>query len=352
VPNSYRCPACRKRLRAERLVLEDASGIFRCPSCGATVTERPAPGSRAIGRVREWLARRDAARPERASAGGRLRDSLAFWLFGFNCCLSLYVCFLAANLSAAALIAGCSYRPIGWPRDGLVAAVILFGIVYFLLTTPVFILLMRRTPRSAVTVFVLVLLAAIPFVPLHIAVVQPYLAARLHLDNWPRDVALVDFRACASEFEHQEFRQRLIASGTIAIEIENRTPYLLEEAVYTVRTGRDTGFWGHNTEYRFVIRDVPAGQRRRFEARAYLGAIVFMAGGGRASSSTPVEAVAKILWDGVRFDRRVEPVLTSVPGASNRLIDDCPGFERPDLPWFRAPWRGPGDAIERMKKRR
>jgi len=261
------------------------------------------------------------------------------------------VCFLAVNLSTAAMIAAYSYRPIGWPRDLTLVAGIVLGAVCFLLAVPVCFLLMRRTPKSVVTVFVLLLLPALPFIPFHIAVAQPYLSARLHLDNWPRDVRLVEFTACATEFEHQERRQRLLARGTIAIEIENRTPHVLEEAVYTVRAGQPTDYWGHNTEYRFVIRDVPAGQRRRFETEAYLGAIVFQSGGGEASPTTQVEAVAEILWDGVRFDTRIEPALAGLPGNTRRLIDDCPGFERPDLPWFRAPWRGPEDAIERMKKK-
>jgi len=125
----------------------------------------------------------------------------------------------------------------------------------------------------------------------------------------------------------------------------------LKEAVYTGRTGRATGFLRHNTEFRFVIHDVAAGQRRRFETHAYFGAIVAMSGGGEGSPSSPVEATAEILWDGVQFDPNVAPALMALPDTSKYLIYDYPGFQRPDLPWFRAPWRGPEDAIQRMKKK-
>ena len=350
MPAAYRCPACRKRLRAGQLVLKGEFETLCCPSCGAEVLRRPPSKSPVVEKLRTWIARSDAAQQEPPTVGSRLRDALVFFLFGFNACLGPYLCLFAANVSAAGLIAVYSYRPIGWPREGLVAAVVVFGIVYALLTAPLFLLLMRRTPKSTLTVFVLLLLAAVPFIPLHIFVAQPWFARHLHLDNWPRDVPLIGFRVCASEFEHQEFRERLLASGTITIEIENRTPYVLDEAVYTVRTGGATGFWGHNTEYRFVIRDVPAGQRRRFETKAFLGAIVAMSGG--SSPSSPVEATAEVRWDGVHFDQNVVPALAALPDVSTHLIDDCPGSQRPWLPWFRPRWRGPEDAIERMKKQR
>ena len=157
------------------------------------------------------------------------------------------------------------YRPIGWIE-------VILGCLWLVISIPLYyvfgfigllVLFIRKRwlqPKShphiliSLGVTVLVILAYFYFIG---RCLWPVLDKHLHLHNWPSDLELTSFKVCTQERE-ANFFHGVTGEGLIEFQLINRSSTPLEEAVFTVKTGRsfvDNGF-------RFILRNLKAGEKR------------------------------------------------------------------------------------------
>jgi hypothetical protein len=320
--HAFRCPGCDRMVPREQLRVH-GDRIF-CPHCDAVII---APHGEPTGHV-------GAAPPPPPSVAadeeeGGVLGALGFLPAAIAGVLILYLFWMLPGMVKVALVGYLGWRPIGWEATAVTIASVFATLLFTLIVFPLAVLATRRVPGLFGTAATIAG-ALLPVVLFHAFIVMPWSARMNHDHDWPAELPLADFETCAATFKLGG--SALSAHGVIAFEVENRTASRLRFATFTVKAGS-------NTYYRYTIRDVPPGARARIDKREYLGSILWR---GSSDSGGQAAAAAEIVWDDVELEDGREIALSRRPDEAEVWpIPDCPGAQRPEVPWYREPYTGP-----------